>query len=107
MLSTVTNAQLASMLGDPVELYRNVTSKEHYSPKPPAVAGDCELLLTDIAARGRLLVVTLAHDCKLAYASLLSIEDALLMRERLGELVPELTSALLRADSQRRPRGLR
>ena len=105
MAEIVNELELRNLLCDPVQLYQVITGREDYSPKTPLVEGDCELLLTNLVARGRIVIVTMVHACRQAFLSLLSIEDAVIMRERLGELVPEVASTQLRESMQRSRRG--
>lgn len=106
MATLIDDLELKTVLCDPAEFYSAITSWSHYRSQKPAVEGDCELLLTDLVAHGAIVICTLVHRKREAYLSLLPADDALSFRDRLGEAVFNMNSAML-ADTILRPRSVR
>lgn len=92
MAIEVSDSHLETALCHPTSLYEALTSAKGYTPKAPACTGDCELVLTDLVARGRLICCTVVHGERKAYLSLLSADEAMEMRTRLEELTFGLNS---------------
>lgn len=106
MAMLISDAELRTVLCNPAELYAAVTSWSHYKPKEPAISGDCELLLTDMVAMGRIALCTLVHSRREAFLSLLTADDALSFRDRLGDAVFEMNSTMF-AETVSRPGRIR
>ena len=102
MATLIGDIELKVVLSDPGELYSALTSWSHYRPKEPAITGDCELVITDMVAKGRIVAACLVHARCEAFLMLLTADDAQAFRERLGELVYEANSAML-AETMTRP----
>jgi len=95
MATLISDPELKTILCDPASFYAAVTSWPHYQPLEPAVQGDCELLLTDMVAAGRIVLATLVHGRREAFLSLLSADDASAFRDRLGQAVFDMNTATL------------
>jgi hypothetical protein len=87
--------ELRSVLCQPVAFYQAITGWRHYRPKLSDTPGDCEFLITNMVARGSIVCATLVHQTGEAYMSLLSPDEVLAFRDRLGEVIPEMGSALM------------
>lgn len=95
MAIEVDDSHLETALCHPSSLYEALTSAKGYTARKPACKGDCELVLTDLIARGHLICCTVLHAKREAYLSLLSAEEAVEMRTRLEELTLGLNSLQL------------
>ena len=100
----ISDLELRTVLCDPAELYAAITSWSHYAAKAAVVDGDCELILTDMVAKGRIVLCTMVHRERKAYLSLLSADDASSFREQLGEAIFEMNSAIIAETMTRRRR---
>jgi len=104
MATLISDPELKTILCDPAAFYVAITSWSHYRPQEPAVQGDCELVLSDMVAAGRIVLATLVHSRREAFLSLLSADDASAFRERLGQAVFDMNTATLIDTISRAPR---
>ena len=104
MAILINDLELKTVLCDPAELYAAITGWSHYTAKAAVVAGDCEFILTDMVAKGRIVLCTMVHRERKAYLSLLSADDAASFRERLSEAIFEMNSTMLAETMTRRRR---
>lgn len=87
--------ELRETLCQPHALYDALTSWSHFKPKEAIVPGDCELIMTDMMARGCAVACTLVHSRREAFLILLSPDDIRAFGDRLAALEPEMGSALM------------
>lgn len=95
MAILIDDHELRTVLANPLSLYEAVTGWSHFKPKEAVVPGDCELILTDMVARGCAVACTLVHARREAFLILLSPDDVRAFGDRLAALESEIGAAIM------------